>query len=134
WLLVPKNVKGRVPAIICFYGTTGGAGKDTTVGLSGPAPGSPPRKNRAFAVDMVEAGFVALAPDYLRDGERLPPSGRPYDTTDFYQRFPDWSIVGKDIWDTMRIVDYLQSLEFVNPDAIGMMGHSYGGHSTIFAS
>src|SRR5207248_2247934 len=69
WLLVPKNIKGRMPAIICFYGTTGGAGKDTTVGLSGPKPGTAPRKNRAFAVDMAEAGFVALAPDYLRDGE-----------------------------------------------------------------
>ena len=134
WLLVPRNLKGRVPAIICFYGTTGGAGKDTTVGLSGPKPGSPPLRNRAFALDMVEAGFVALAPDFLRDGERLPPSGRPYDTSDFYARFPNWSCVGKDIWDTMRAVDYLQTLPFVNPERIGMVGHSYGGHSTLFAA
>lgn len=134
WLLLPKKIKGRIPAIICFYGTTGGAGKDTTVGLSGPKPGSPPRKNRAFAVDMVEAGFVALAPDYLRDGERLPPSGKPYDTTDFYRRFPQWSCVGKDVWDNMRAVDYLQSLPFVDAGRIGMVGHSYGGHSTIFAA
>jgi hypothetical protein len=134
WLLVPKKLKGRVPAILCFYGTTGGAGKDTTVGLSGPAPGTAPRKNRAFAVDMVEAGFVALAPDYLRDGERLPPSGKPYDTTEFYRRFPHWSCVGKDVWDNMRAVDYLQSLPFVDGNRIGMVGHSYGGHSTIFAA
>lgn len=134
WLLVPKKLRGCAPAIICFYGTTGGAGKDTTVGLSGPAPGMPPRKNRAFAVDMAEAGFVALAPDYLRDGERLPPSGRPYDTTDFYRRFPNWSCVGKDVWDNMRAVDYLQSLPFVDGKRIGMVGHSYGGHSTIFAA
>ncbi|MCX7826920.1 MAG: acetylxylan esterase [Verrucomicrobiae bacterium] len=134
WLLVPKMLRGRAPAIICFYGTTGGAGKDTTVGLSGPTPGSPPRKNRAFAVDMAEAGFVALAPDYLRDGERLPPSGKPYDTTDFYRRFPNWSCVGKDVWDNMRAVDYSQSLQFVDGRRIGMIGHSYGGHSTIFAA
>jgi hypothetical protein len=100
WLLIPKALPagGRTPAIICFYGTTSGAGKDTTVGLSGAKPGSKPRRNRAFALDMVEAGFIALAPDFLRDGERLPPSGRPYDTTDFYARFPDWSCVGKDCW------------------------------------
>jgi hypothetical protein len=134
WLLIPKTIKGRVPAIICFYGTTSGAGKDTTVGLSGPKPGTPPHKNRAFAVDMVEAGFVALAPDYLRDGERLPPSGRPYDSTDFYKRFPNWSCVGKDVWDNMRAIDYLQTLSFVDPERIGMVGHSYGGHSTIFAA
>ena len=134
WLLVPKQLHGRAPAIICFYGTTSGAGKDTTVGLSGPAPGTPPRKNRAFAVDMAEAGFVALAPDYLRDGERLPPSGKPYDTTDFYRRFPNWSCVGKDVWDNMRAVDYLQSLPFVDGKRIGMVGHSYGGHSTLFTT
>ena len=134
WLLIPKVLRGRVPAIICFYGTTAGAGKNTTIGLSGPAPGTPPRKNRGFAVDMVEAGFVALAPDYLRDGERLPPSGKPYDTTDFYRRFPDWSCVGKDVWDNMRAVDYLQTLWCVDPNRIGMIGHSYGGHSTIFAA
>ncbi len=134
YLLVPKKRRGRVPAIVCFYGTTNGAGKDTTVGLSGGKPGTPPKENRAFAVDMVEAGFVALAPDYLRDGERIAPGDAPYDTTRFYAKFPDWSIHGKDVWDTMRAVDYLQTLDFVDGERIGMVGHSYGGHSTIFAA
>ena len=134
YLLVPKGVTGRVPAVLCFYGTTAGAGKETTVGLSGARPGTPPQRNRAFALDVVEAGYVALAPDYLRDGERVAPGRRPYDTTDFYATFPDWSIHGKDAWDTMRAVDYLQTLDVVDPERIGMMGHSYGGHSTIFAA
>jgi dienelactone hydrolase len=134
YLLIPKNLKGPVPAIICFYGTTSGAGKQTTVGISGREPGSPPQRNLAFAIDMVEAGFVALAADYLRDGERVNPGRRPYDTTDFYARFPEWSIHGKDAWDTMRVLDYLETLEFVDPEKIGMTGHSYGGHSTIFTA
>ena len=134
WMLIPKYLKGRAPAIICFYGTTSGAGKDTTVGLSGRAPGTKPHPNLSFAIDMVEAGFVAFAPDYLRDGERIKPGRRPYDTTDFYKEFPDWSIHGKDIWDTSRAIDYLQTLDFVDAHRIGMVGHSYGGHSTIFAA
>jgi hypothetical protein len=134
YLLVPKNRKGRVPAVICMYGTTSGAGKDTTVGLSGRKPGMPPKRNHAFAIDIVEAGFVAFAADYLRDGERIKPGRVPYDTTDFYKEFPDWSIVGKDAWDNSRAVDYLETLDFVDPQKIGMMGHSYGGHSTIFAT
>src|SRR6185436_80864 len=28
----------------------------------------------------------------------------------------------------------LQSLDFIDPDRIGMVGHSYGGHSTIFTA
>jgi len=132
YLLIPKNRRGPVPAIICFYGTTGGAGKETTVGLSGGRPGSPPDKNRGFAVTMVNAGFVAVAADYLRDGERISPGRRPYDTTDFYREFPNWSIHGKDAWDTSRAIDYLETLDFVDAGKIGMTGHSYGGHSTIF--
>jgi dienelactone hydrolase len=134
WLLVPKELKGRVPAVICMYGTTSGAGKDTTVGISGRKPGSDPVRNLAFAIDVVESGMVAIAPDYLRDGERTPKSGRPYDTTEFYERHPDWSIVGKDVCDNGRAVDYLQTLEFVDAERIGMTGHSYGGHSAIFAA
>ena len=134
YLLVPKNLTAKVPAIVCFYGTTSGAGKETTVGLSGGRPGTPPEKNRDYAVWMAEAGFVAFAADYLRDGERIKPGRRPYDTTDFYDRFPDWSIHGKDAWDTSRAIDYLQSLDVVDPGRIGMLGHSYGGHSTIFTT
>lgn len=134
WLLVPKELPEPAPAIICFYGTTAGAGKDVTVELSGREPGTPPVRNLSFAIDMVEAGFVALAPDYLRDGERIHPGDRPYDTTRFYQQYPNWSIHGKDIWDTMRAIDYLQTLDFVDGERIGMIGHSYGGHSTIFTA
>lgn len=134
YVLIPKARTGRVPAVICMYGTTSGAGKDVTVGISGRKPGTPPKRNPAFAIDMVEAGFVAFAADYLRDGERIKPGRTPYDTTDFYNEFPNWSIVGKDAWDNSRAVDYLQTLDFVDPNRIGMMGHSYGGHSAIFAA
>ena len=135
WLLIPKKPLAKTsPAVICFYGTTSGAGKDTTVGLSGSKPGTPPDKNRAFAIDFVNAGFVVLAPDYLRDGQRIATGDRPYDTTRFYKKFPDWSIHAKDAYDTSRAIDYLQSLDFVNPTKIAMTGHSYGGHSTLFAT
>jgi hypothetical protein len=134
WVLLPKQLREKVPAVICVYGTTSGAGKDTTIGRSGPKPGTPPRKNRAFALDIVEAGFVAVAPDFLRDGERVPPGRKPYDTTEFYQKHPNWSIHGKDAWDTARIIDWLETLPYVDAAKIGIMGHSYGGHTSIFAA
>jgi hypothetical protein len=61
--------------------------------------GTPRTRSRhaVFAIDMVEAGFVALAPDCLRDGARIQPGQRPSDTTRFYEQFPHWSIHGKDI-------------------------------------
>jgi hypothetical protein len=134
WLLIPKKLKQPAPVVICFYGTTSGAGKDVTVGLSGRKPGSAPSRNMSFALDIVEAGWVAAAPDYLRDGERIHPGDAPYNTTRFYEKHPDWSIHGKDLWDTSRLIDYLETLDFVDGERIGMMGHSYGGHSTIFTA
>lgn len=146
WLLVPKALAKRTsgggrdagtpraPAVVCVYGTTAGAGKDTTVGLSGPKPADPPRKNRAFAVDFAEAGFVALAPDLLRDGQRIAPGDKPYNSTRFYAKYPDWSIHAKDAYDLSRALDYLRTLDAVDPGAVGLCGHSYGGHTTIFAA
>jgi hypothetical protein len=134
YLLIPKKLNTRAPAIICWYGTSGGAGKDSTVGISGRGPGSKPHPHIAFAVDFAEAGFIAVAPDWLRDGERVKPDRRPYDTTDFYKQFPDWSLHGKDSWDTSRLIDYLQTRDDVDAERIGLVGHSYGGHSTIFTT
>lgn len=38
------------------------------------------------------------------------------------------------VWDNMCCVDALQSLAEVDPDRIGCIGHSLGGHSAIFTS
>lgn len=134
YILIPKHRSGPVPAVICFYGTTSGAGKERTVGLSGSKLGTAAVRNDSFALDVVEAGMVAFAADYLRDGERISLGRAPYDSTEFYEKFPNWSIHGKDVWDNMRAIDYLETLDFVDASKIGMMGHSYGGHSTIFAA
>lgn len=56
------------------------------------------------------------------------------DIRPFYLKHPDWSIVGKNIWDVMRSVDFLQTLEFVDHKQIGVTGWSLGGHSALFAA
>src|ERR1700694_857399 len=38
----------------------------------------------------------------------------------------------KAIWDNIRAVDLLQSLAEVDPERIGCIGHSLGGHNTMF--
>jgi hypothetical protein len=40
----------------------------------------------------------------------------------------------KAIWDNMRAIDLLQQLPQVDPKRIGCIGHSLGGHNTIFTS
>src|SRR6516165_8055870 len=64
WLLIPhaiQNSGAKHPAVLCLHQTTQ-IGKDEPVGLG---------KNRelAYALELAERGYVAIAPDYPNFGE-----------------------------------------------------------------
>ncbi len=40
----------------------------------------------------------------------------------------------KAVWDNMRGIDLLQSLDYVDPEQIGAIGHSLGGHNSVFTA
>jgi hypothetical protein len=77
-----------------------------------------------YAVELVQRGYVCLAPAYplLAD----------------YQ--PDLKALGyrsgtlKAIWDNRRGLDVLESLAYVSPGAFGAIGHSLGGHNAVFTA
>jgi hypothetical protein len=77
---------------------------------------------------------VTLAPDHVAAGERRIPGVRSYDTSHFYARHPQWSVVGKTIWEGQRGLDFLCSLDYVDPARLGAIGHSLGGHGAVFLS
>jgi len=137
WLLVPEQAGDRpAPAMICIHSTTRGSGKDATVGLSGRTPVDPPDTDeggRSYGLHLARHGYVTLSIDLLTDGERVEPGAEVLDSRPFYERHPEWSIVGKNTWDIMRSVDFLQSLDFVDPLHIGCVGLSLGGHTAVFA-
>lgn len=138
YLLVPDSAKGKkVPAIVVIHSTTFGSGKRSSVGLSGRRPQDPPTdpaEGRAAALELTRHGYITLSIDLLTDGERIDPQGRVMDTRAFYQRFPEWSIVGKNNWDISRSIDFLQTLNYVDGKHIGCTGWSLGGHTAIFAA
>jgi dienelactone hydrolase len=144
WLLVPDAARTkRVPAIVCLHSTTFGSGKDSTIGLAGMRPNDPaeqwiagyrsPEVGQAYGRDLARHGYVTLSIDLLNDGERIT-GARKGDSRAFYRRHPEWSIVGKNTWDIMRSVDFLQTLHWVDAGQIGCTGWSLGGHSTLFAA
>lgn len=128
WLLLPAgcDLTKRHPAILCAHQTIE-VGKDEPIGAGGM-----PHLNYALQMTR-DRGYITLTPDYLTAGERVAPGMKPYYTDDFYRRHPEWSMFGKSLWDSMRAVDYLQSLPFVDPEKIGMIGHSLGGCTTAIA-
>ncbi len=134
WLLAPQSARQRpTPAMICLHSTTLGSGKDQTAGLSGRTATVAPdttQGGRSYGLHLARHGYVTLSIDFLTDGERVEPVGQ---TRPFYARHPEWSIVGKNTWDIMRSVDFLETLDFVDASHIGCVGLSLGGHSAVFA-
>ena len=124
YLLIPTGTSGPAPAVLCFHGT-GAPGKATVMGMT-------ERANRAYAPELAQRGYVALAPDVITMGERVLPGAEPLDTAPFYERFPDRTVEGKNLWDHMCAVDLLESLPEVDGSRIGAMGHSLGGRSTHY--
>ena len=117
WLfLPPEAAQGRRPAVLCLHQTTA-IGKDEPAGLGG-------LPNLHSALELARRGFVTLAPDYPSFGEHA---------YDFSSR--TWQSGSlKAVWDNMRGVDLLADLSQVDPDRIGCIGHSLGGHNAIFTA
>jgi dipeptidyl aminopeptidase/acylaminoacyl peptidase len=121
YLLIPKAIReGKIkkaPAVLCLHPTDNTIGHGVVVGLGG-------RANRAYAAELAERGFVTFAPNYPLLAQ--------------YQ--PDLKKLGwesgtlKAVWDNIRALDYLQSLPYVDGRAFGAIGHSLGGHNSIFTA
>ena len=116
YLLIPHEPRGRKPAMLCLHQTTK-PGKAEPAGLAG-------KPDLHYAAELAERGFVALAPDYPNYGDyQMDPYARGY-----------VSATMKGIWNHMRAVDLLVSLPEVHAQRIGSIGHSLGGHNTLFVA
>jgi dienelactone hydrolase len=126
YLLIPKTTNKKIPAVLALHQTTP-FGKDEVVGING-------NPEMWYGLDLVKQGFVVLAPDALSSGERVYKGRVPYDSLPFYEKHPNWSMIGKAVWDNQRAIDYLLTLDFVDTQKIMVFGHSEGGVDALFLS
>jgi dienelactone hydrolase len=125
YLLLPATLRGRAPAVVCPHQTTQ-AGKKEPAGLAG-------NRELHTALHLAERGYVTLTYDALCFGDRHDAASGHYgDAIPFYRRAREWSLLGKMLWDLSRSIDYLETLEFVDPSRIGSIGHSHGGITTLW--
>lgn len=118
----PNKSGQRFPAIMALHPTNAEGKADI-----GTAEG---RENRQYGLELVLRGYVVLVPDTITAGERI--YTEAFQTAPFYAEFPEWSAVGKMLIDHMYGVDLLCSLEQVDPQRIGAIGHSLGGYNAFF--
>jgi dienelactone hydrolase len=119
YLLVPKRTlttREKFPAVLALH-QTHALGQKVVVGLGNST-------NDEYGVELVRRGYVVLAPAYPQIAN--------------YQ--PELSALGyesgtmKAIWDNMRGLDLLESLSFVQRGRFGAIGHSLGGHNSIYTA
>ena len=116
YLLVPKGLNGRTPAMLCLHQTTK-IGKGEPAGVGG-------NPDLHYALELARRGYVTLAPDYVNFGE--------YEFDPYQNGYSSATMKG--IWNHMRAVDLLQSLPQVDARRVGCIGHSLGGHNSMFLS
>ena len=128
YALIPKGLAGKAPAVLCLHPTTP-LGKEQAIGNDATEAG----QDRAYALHLVKRGYVTFAYDLLGAGERRYEGLDAFDTAPFYVKHPKWSARGKDLWDVGRALDFLQTMDEVDPSRLGSIGHSQGGGVTLQA-
>ena len=117
YLYIPKGPakKHSRPAAVALHQTALSLGKKAVDGKN-------KWPNLAYGRELAQRGYVVIAPDYLNMGDYR------YD----FRKGGYVSATMKGIFNHMRCVDLLQSLDQVDPDRIAAIGHSLGGHNSIF--
>ncbi|MFW9807713.1 MAG: alpha/beta hydrolase family protein [Candidatus Thorarchaeota archaeon] len=152
YLLMPKNLKTRVPGILALHEHNDEykAGKSETIGLvqnpeytkleavaPNPKHVTPEsRRQFAYAKDLCEQGFVVLAPDFIGFEEYRAVSDY-YDEPGFLRGYEEMlsskyllygsCLLAKHLHDLYVAVSVLASIDNVDSDKLGVIGHSLGG-------
>jgi len=130
-LYIPHGLNGKTPAVLMTCG-------HSDLGKTFP-------KYRRAAMDMANNGLIVLLIDPICQGERI-----QYDETDANGNrilsgstiqhtylgepleFAGASLARYMVWDLMRAIDFLETLEIVDKARIGMTGLSGGGTQTAY--
>jgi len=117
YLYRPSNVINSQPAVLALHGT-GIEGKQIIDDNTN-------KRNRGYAKELAERGYVVIAPDYISMGEAM-----DYDFSN--DRYDSGTMKG--IFNHMSCIDLLYTLAYVDKNRIGVIGHSLGGHNAIFVA
>jgi cephalosporin-C deacetylase-like acetyl esterase len=119
---VPEGVKGKVPAVLAVHGHWPWARRDPVV--------------QARCLGLVKLGFFVMAVDAFGAGERHPTPGKGayHGALLGASLWPaGQTLLGMQVYDNRRAVDYLLTRPEVDGDRLGVTGASGGGNQTMYA-
>jgi dienelactone hydrolase len=139
----PENIPGKLPAILACHGH-GPFGKEPVMGnrATPQLAAEIVNHNYDYGLQMALAGFAVIAIDWRGFGERDDRRKPNFNDVDVqhpgmkrdlcnmhYLRASilGMTVLGMDVHDGMRALDYLCQQDFVDNQRIGVMGLSFGG-------
>lgn len=129
YLLLPHGIS-TAPAVVCHHqhASNWGIGKSEVVGLAGDP-------DQAIGPELARLGFVVLAPDAIAFEERN--WSHPSQKAEYYELasrlVSGQTLLAKVLHDVSVGFDYLSTLDQVDKQRLGFIGHSYGGRVALWA-
>ena len=141
YVLEPKT-PGKKPVVLALHGH--GYGVKDIVGLweDGSERWEPEGYHKDFGCELAQRGFVVVAPEISCFGERVSDYEHLKKTLQpttchnagTYAMMLGKSIAGLRVWEGMRALDYVETLNGADATRIGAMGISGGGLHTFFST
>lgn len=138
WLLLPHGVNKPAPGVVIHHQHNGQRhlGKSEVCGLAGDPL-------QAFGPVLAARGIVVIAADSICfEDRRMNCQGTEPHPDDWLQHYNEMAyrllrgetLMRKVLEDAEAAVSVLAGIEIVDPLRIGVLGHSYGGNTTLFQS
>ena len=136
YLLVPKVLQGKCPAIVAAPGHYQ-FGKDTMAGHENAAEELDEKPNSAYGKYAVDDGYVVFVPDWWGWGDKSGHLELVYDrdrcnVIQMAASMYGFTVLNLHMLEADAIVDFLQGLDYVDESRIGIMGNSYGGRISMW--
>ncbi|MFD0676274.1 MULTISPECIES: dienelactone hydrolase family protein [unclassified Paenibacillus] len=135
YVLIPKQLKGRAPAVLAWHGHGYGSREIAGLQPDGTIDDAQPGIHQHFAVQLVQRGMIAIAPEILGFGDRRmladsakdPRKSSSCSSLSSRLLLYGRTVAGLRLFEAGRALDYLATREDVDTDRIGSMGFSGGG-------
>ncbi|MHA1291296.1 MAG: alpha/beta hydrolase family protein [Promethearchaeota archaeon] len=131
-LCIPQNLTEKAPAIICIHGH--GQSKENSVGIKRS------KSKEYFGYELAKLGLITLSFDWIGSGERekfrnkFPLFFQNEGERSNWLRFLGLNMLGLRITEVKGLIDYLETMEEVDSERIGIIGHSGGGTISLFST
>jgi pimeloyl-ACP methyl ester carboxylesterase len=111
-LYLPVTASGKLPLVIWLHPFSYSTGYS--------------RYAKAPFEELIRRGYAVLAFDQIGFGTRVEHA------KEFYNRYPNWSLLGKMVADTRAAITAACALETVDPSAIYLLGYALGGKVALW--